>query len=316
MDFSEYNLTPSAKKSLQLAKEKEDSMQHLKVIDIHLFWAVLQIDHSVIDFSLESNHLLKSGFVKAMEMVIAEYKEPKRKKKIYSPEILEILNEAKKLSKLNKDEFIGIDHIFVAILKVRKEIIDFLSGIGVDVKTLKKDLLDVIKNGIQPQFAGPAQTQTATAESVESLENWCENINQKISERNTFEIFGRDKEIERAFEILLRKNKRNVIFVGDAGVGKTAIVEGMVEKIIKKECPEILKNKKIYSLDMTSILSGTIYRGQMEEKIKNILKKISEDGDCILFIDEIHTIIGAGSSEGSLDMANILKPAQIGRAQG
>ena len=129
------------------------------------------------------------------------------------------------------------------------------------------------------------------------------------SQKNEFEIFGRDKEIERIFEVLLRRNKSNVILVGEAGVGKTAIVEGMAEKIIKRECPDLLLHKEILCLDLTSVLAGTIYRGQMEEKLKKILDHLSKEDHYILFIDEIHTIVGAGSSEGSLDLANILKPA-------
>ena len=141
------------------------------------------------------------------------------------------------------------------------------------------------------------------------MEESCENINERIKDRGTFEIFGRDSETQRAFEILLKKNKSNVVLVGEAGVGKTAIVEGLVERILQSKCPKSLKSKKIYSLDMTSLLAGTMYRGQMEEKVKAIIETASEDEHCILFIDEIHTIIGAGSSEGSLDLANILKPA-------
>lgn len=317
-DFSKYNLTPSSKNALSKAKEKAKKCGHLKVIDIHLLWAIMQIDHNNIDFCMESMGFIKPGFTKALSMVLDKYKEPKRKKEIYAPEIFEILDKSQALVKKNKDEFIGIDHILVVILETRPYIKDFFYGLDINVKNFSKVLLHTIIHGVDYNIPDslfgamptpqPVQQAQQTQKKKQGIEDWCENINKKIEDRGTFEIFGREKESQRSFEILLRKNKSNIILVGEAGVGKTAIVEGLAEKIIQKKCPSFLENKKILSLDMTSLLAGTMYRGQMEDKVKVIIDEISNNEDYILFIDEIHTIIGSGSSEGSLDLANSLKP--------
>lgn len=312
MDLSEFNLTPSAKKALENCQQVAEDFEHLKVIDLHLCVSILKIQNCNIDHALDTNGLLKDGLIKSFEYALYHYKEPKRKKKIFGPEILEILNFAKFKAKSFNDEYIGIDHILLSILLTQEDIADFLTQLEVDLAKLNQDLEKLIKEGIPKDIvpAGATQAPPTTTESAsQQIGAWCENLNEKILTRGDFEIFGREKEIERAFEILLRKNKSNIILVGEAGVGKTAIVEGMAEKIIKRECPDLLLHKNILSLDLTSVLAGTIYRGQMEEKLKNILDTLSKDDHYILFIDEIHNIIGSGSSEGSMDMANILKPA-------
>ena len=311
MDLSKFNFTPSAQKAIEDSISIAEEFGHLKVIDLHLLLSILRLDHTSIDFAISSNGLIKDGIIQGIEYAITNYKEPKRKKKIYAPEIYEILQYSSLSASRLKDEFIGIDHILVSILSTREEIADFLIHLDVDIVRLVNDLKKIIKNGIPkekvPLSIGSNTTQQETTSS--EMDGWCENLNEKIAQKGEFEIFGRDAEIERIFEILLRKNKSNIILVGEAGVGKTAIVEGMAEKILKRECPDLLLHKNILSLDLTSVMSGTIYRGQMEEKLKKILEHISTEDHYILFIDEIHTIIGAGSSEGSLDFANILKPA-------
>ena len=311
MDLSKFNFTPSAQKAIEDSISIAEEFGHLKVIDLHLLLSILRLDHTSIDFAISSNGLIKDGIIQGIEYAITNYKEPKRKKKIYAPEIYEILQYSSLSASRLKDEFIGIDHILVSILSTREEIADFLIHLDVDIVRLVNDLKKIIKNGIPkekvPLSIGSNTIQQETTSS--EMDGWCENLNEKIAQKGEFEIFGRDAEIERIFEILLRKNKSNIILVGEAGVGKTAIVEGMAEKILKRECPDLLLHKNILSLDLTSVMSGTIYRGQMEEKLKKILEHISTEDHYILFIDEIHTIIGAGSSEGSLDFANILKPA-------
>ena len=308
MDLSKYNLTPSAKKAILNAELVADSYQHLKIIDLHLLLSILSLPHVNIDFVLHKNGLIKPGLVKTVEYALYNYKEPKRKKKIFSPEIAEILDFAVINSKQFKDEFLGVDHIILSILAVRDDVANFLTSLDIDVRGIIKDLENVIENGI-PKDAVPAGPTKEASINNQDINNWCENLNEKIIKRGTFEIFGRDYEIDRMFEILLRKNKSNAILVGEAGVGKTAVVEGMAEKIVKRECPDLLLSKTILNLDLTSVVAGTIYRGQMEEKLKNILDTLSSNKNYILFIDEIHNIVGAGSSEGSMDFANMLKPA-------
>jgi len=309
MNFSNFNLTPSAKACLLKSKSIAQELGHLKVIDLHLFSSIIDQENLNIDHALIFCDINKDGLGQAIFSAMCAYQEPKRKKEIYSPEILEIIQASQKISKSLKHEYIGVDHIFLAIINTRREICEFLESLEIEINKLSEVLSEFIKNGIEKVATQVAPGKPTTQEK-DPISSCCENLNSKIRERGTFEIFGRDQEIDRAFEVLLRKNKSNVIFVGDAGVGKTAIVEGMAEKIVQRECPDLLLHKEIISLDIASVVSGTIYRGQMEEKIKSILNSLKQSKNLILFIDEIHTIIGSGtSSEGGLDMANILKPA-------
>ena len=310
MDFSKFNLTPSAKSAIEEARQLADKLNHLKVIDLHLIHAVLCKNNTNINFSLQSMGVNQLGLSEAFYDVLKNYKEPKRKKRIYSPEIFQIIEVSSKIAKKQGHSYVGIDHIFLCCLYHVDEIAEFFNSLEIDAEELIQTLSTCISKGLEsviPQ--GKTQAPEQKKKALNPTESCCENLNEKITKRGTFEIFGRDKEIERAFEILLRKNKSNIIFVGEAGVGKTALVEGMAEKIVQRECPDLLLHKEILTLDITSVISGTIFRGQMEEKMKNILDFVSQNSHYILFIDEIHTIIGSGSSEGSLDLANILKPA-------
>ncbi len=312
MDLSKFNLTPSAKKSLKDSEFVAETFGHLKVIDLHLILSILNFNHNNIDHVFSSNGIIKEGIKKSIEYALTCYKEPKRKHKIYSKEIQNILEDSVKLSSKLKDEFVGIDHILLVILSTREEICDFLLSLDVDLEKINKDLKNTIKNGTPKELVASNQSnKKPNNEPTSDISDWCEDLNEKISERGDFEIFGRDEEIDRIFEVLLKKNKSNVILVGEAGVGKTAIVEGMAEKTLKRQCPDLLLHKKILSLDLASVLAGTIYRGQMEEKLKKILDQLSSDNHYILFIDEVHNIIGAGggSDGGGLDFANIMKPA-------
>lgn len=310
MDFSKFNLTPSAKSVLMSAQDVAQDSGHLKIIDLHLLFAILEQDNINIDSALRFCDLSKDGLQNAVFSAIIAYNEPHRKKRIYAPEILEIMDAASLISRSLKHDYIGVDHILLAIINTRLELSQFLKSLQVDLDKFSATLSNFIKNGVDKTPAPAGPTKNAEQQTKDPISSCCENLNNKIKERSTFEIFGRKKEIDRAFEVLLRKNKSNVIFVGDAGVGKTAIVEGMAEQIVKRTCPDLLLHKEIISLDIASVVSGTIYRGQMEEKIKNILDSLKKNQYLILFIDEIHTIIGSGtSSEGGLDFANILKPA-------
>jgi ATP-dependent Clp protease ATP-binding subunit ClpC len=312
MDLSNYNLTPSAKKAIDNSRLIAKKLGHLKVIDLHLLSSLLEFEHSNIDYVFISNGLIKEGINKNVNHVLLNYKEPRRKKEIFAPEITEILDNALIQSRKFKDNYIGIDHILFSILTTREEIADFFVALEVDLKNFLKDFKEIIRSGPPQEVMHSSMPDQSPSNKTPSLDisDWSENLNEKILKRGNYEICGREKEIERTFEILLKRNKSNVILVGEAGVGKTAIAEGLAEKIVKRECPDLLLHKEVISLDLTSILAGTIYRGQMEQKLKDILSHLSERKQYILFIDEIHTIVGAGSgTEGGLDFANIFKPA-------
>jgi ATP-dependent Clp protease ATP-binding subunit ClpC len=310
-DFSEYNLTPSAKKALMNARQIADEMNHLKTTDAHLFISILEDDHILLDHCFRNCFVKKDLVVDTMSALLVEYKERKRKYKIFSKEIKEILSSAQKVASALDSSYVGVDHIFVAMLEMRQDICAFLESININASELKTSIIDALSNGIEQEKAttNPTQQPKQKQKDVsEILASCCEVLNETIGSRGTYEIFGREKEINRSFEVLLRKNKSNIILVGEPGVGKTAIVEGMVEKILQRKAPDFLLHKQFLSLDLSGLVSGTMYRGQMEEKVKVIIDFLRQHEECVLFIDEIHTVIGAGSSEGGLDFANMLKP--------
>jgi|TARA_R100000479_G_scaffold168004_1_gene108715 ATP-dependent Clp protease ATP-binding subunit ClpC len=305
-DFSKYNLTPSAKQAIVDAQIYADTKGHLKVIDLHLFYCLLDQENINIDHCLDEFGISKSVLQDTLDKILDSYKEPRRKKFIFAPEIFDILDFAVKIARLSDHGGVGVDHIFLSILTTRDQIVGFLTALQIDILTMVPFFKDILRNGaIKQPTANKAKPKSSNSDGINE---WCENINVNLSKRKRPEIFGRDKEISRCFEILLKKNKSNVILVGDAGVGKTAIVDGIAEKIIFRSCPELLLEKEIISLSLTNLVAGSMYRGQMEEKIKKVLSFFTNSDKYVLFIDEIHTIIGAGSSEGGLDVANILKP--------
>lgn len=311
MDFSKFNLTPSSKEALMNAQKLASKYKHLKTIDLHLIVELLNQDNVNIDGALLALQIDKLVLIDNFIEVLKHYKEPRRKKKIYAPEILEILEDAKRISKKRKHPYIGIDHILLSVLRTRDDISLFFHRLKLDSNKFYFILSEIVDKGLPDPALNPALSRRPAPEpsSENVLEEHCENLNLKIEKRGTFEIFGRDEEIDRSFECLLRKNKSNVILVGEAGVGKTAIVEGMAEKIVERKCPDLLLHKEILLLDITSVISGTIYRGQMEERIKKLLQELKENPQYIVFIDEIHMIVDSTGSESSIDFANILKPA-------
>ena len=209
MDLSEFNLTPSAKKALKDAEFIAETFGHLKVIDLHLMVSILNFNHNNIDYVFTSNGIIKEGIKKSVEYALSSYKEPRRKKKIYAPEIKQILEQASFASRKLKDEYVGIDHILLVILVTREDLCDFLLSLEVDLEKINKDLKNVIKNGIPKELVSSNKlSKNPTNEVSSGILDWCEDLNQKIIEKGDFEIFGRDEEIDRVFEVLLKKNKK------------------------------------------------------------------------------------------------------------
>jgi ATP-dependent Clp protease ATP-binding subunit ClpC len=313
MNFHSYNLTPSAKKALLNAQDLAAKFGHLKIIDMHLLHSLVSQNHSNLAYLFDRVGISKTQFLESLEALLGLYQEPKRKKQIYSPEIKKILEEGFKISEKHNSDYIGSDHLFFGLIKGSENFCVLMEKGGVSIDSLEEILVDLFQNGIpsepEPEFAN-VQASKSQNKNFKTLDDCCENLTQKCREKKHPEIFGRDKEINRLYEILLKKNKSNAILVGEAGVGKTAIVEGLAEKIVHRKCPELLLNKEVYCLDVASVVAGTIYRGQMEQNVKAIIDLATSDPNVILFIDEIHTIIGAGQGrDGGLDLANILKPA-------
>ncbi|MBT8307780.1 MAG: ATP-dependent chaperone ClpB, partial [Maribacter sp.] len=212
------------------------------------------------------------------------------------------LTEAGIIAKKMEDEYVSIEHLLLAILKSKSKIAQILKDQGVTEKDLRAAIEELRKGG--------KVTSQSAEETYNSLDKYARNLNKMADSGKLDPVIGRDEEIRRILQILSRRTKNNPMLVGEPGVGKTAIAEGLAHRIIQGDIPENLKDKVIYSLDMGALIAGAKYKGEFEERLKAVIKEVtSSDGNIVLFIDEIHTLVGAGGGQGAMDAANILKPA-------
>jgi len=219
-----------------------------------------------------------------------------------APETAKTMNEANSIAKKMGDEFVSIEHFLLAILKSKSKIAQILKDQGATQKDLKAAIVALRK--------GAKVNSQNAEENYNSLDKYAKNLNALADNGKLDPVIGRDEEIRRILQILSRRTKNNPMLVGEPGVGKTAIAEGLAHRIVQGDIPENLKDKVIYSLDMGALIAGAKYKGEFEERLKAVIKEvISSDGNIVLFIDEIHTLVGAGGGQGAMDAANILKPA-------
>jgi ATP-dependent Clp protease ATP-binding subunit ClpC len=322
MGINSFNLTPRAKKAYKHAKEFAMGNAHKGINNAHLCYGCLKNLSEDLILSLELNDI-NIHSVNHEELLMAYFKENPDdfindfRVESWHKETNDIISYAQKLSEVYEHDYIGIEHIFYSILKNSKKICSFFEKQNIDADLLKK----IIKNHIEYLLKTPeGRPEKSTEEKsfqgkpnakrkTKSLNLYCSYLNEKAAEGKFNFISGRDKEINELIEIISKKIKSNAILIGEGGVGKTAVIEGLTQRIVTQDVPTNLFNLKIYSVDLASMIAGSRYRGEFEEKFKQLIEEASSDEDIILFFDEIHNIVGAGSSEGSLDAANILKPA-------
>lgn len=219
-----------------------------------------------------------------------------------SRESNEILQRAVQYSKEMGDEFVSLEAIILALLNVKSTVATILKDAGMTDKELRSAIAELRK--------GEKVTSQSSEDTYQSLSKYAINLNEAARSGKLDPVIGRDEEIRRVLQILSRRTKNNPILIGEPGTGKTAIVEGLAHRIIRGDVPDNLKNKQIFSLDMGALVAGAKYKGEFEERLKSVVNEvIKAEGSIILFIDEIHTLVGAGKGEGAMDAANILKPA-------
>lgn len=322
MAINNFNLTPRAKKAYKHAKEFAIGNAHKEINNAHLCYGCLKNLSEDLIMSLELNDinlhsinhedLLKSYFKKYPDDFINDFTT-----ELWEKETSNIITYAQKLSEIYEHDYIGIEHIFYSILENSEKICSLFEDQKINVEFLKKIIKSYIEDlsstpeeqAEKPIEEKPFQNKPNERKKNKSLDLYCSYLNKKAANGEFNLISGRDKEINEVIEIISKKIKSNAILIGEAGVGKTAIIEGLAQKIMRQDVPTNIFNLKIYSVDLTSMIAGTRYRGEFEERFKQLIEEASNDEDILLFFDEIHNIIGTGSSEGSLDASNILKPA-------
>lgn len=302
MNFN--NFTIKAQESIVAAQQIAFEMGHPAIETLHLLKGLLHSEENVIPYLLKKAGVnvsrLENNIDNALTRLpkISGAAEPSHP----SSQATQVLFKAQSMAKANKDEFVSVEHLLQALLDGGGEAAHLLKEEGLNKEILQKSVQSLRK--------GEKVSDASAEDKFNALAKYATNLNEMAQQGKLDPVVGRDEEIRRVLHILSRRTKNNPILVGEPGVGKTAIAEGIAHRIMRGDVPENLKSKVIYALDMGALMAGAKYRGEFEERLKAVIKEISQsEGQIILFIDEIHTLIGAGATEGALDAANILKPA-------
>jgi ATP-dependent Clp protease ATP-binding subunit ClpB len=296
------NYTIKAQEAIQKASEITSGNQQQAIENAHLLKGMLLVDENVVNYLLKKLNVNTSRLNTSLDELIATYPKVSGSDVYLSSGTNSTLQKAQAYVKEFKDEFVSVEHLLLAVLAANDKTSSLLKDSGATEKDLKKAITELRGNS-------KVKDQNAEA-TYNSLNKYARNLNEYAESGKLDPVIGRDEEIRRVIQILSRRTKNNPILVGEPGVGKTAIAEGIAFRIIKGDVPENLKSKTVYSLDMGALIAGAKYKGEFEERLKAVIKEVTQaDGEIIMFIDEIHTLVGAGGGEGAMDAANILKPA-------
>ncbi len=296
------NLTIKSQESIEKAQEIAQNFGNQQIENEHVFYAVLEIDQNVTPFILKKLNISIPTFKQILEKILISFPKVTGGELMFSREVSAMLQEANAVAKKMNDDFVSIEHLLIAIFKSKSKVAQVLKDQGVTEKALLAAIEEIRK--------GERVTSASAEDTYNALNKFAKNLNELAKNGKLDPVIGRDEEIRRVLQILTRRTKNNPMLVGEPGVGKTAIAEGLAHRIVDRDVPENLKDKVIFSLDMGSLIAGAKYKGEFEERLKSVVKEvIASNGEVVLFIDEIHTLVGAGGGEGAMDAANILKPA-------
>ena len=296
------NFTIKAQEAVQKASEIAAGNQQQAIETAHILKGLLTVDENVISYLLKKLNVNINRISDVVNAQILSFPKVSGTEIYLSSGANSALQKAQSFLKEFKDEFVSVEHILLGLLATGDKVSSILKDAGVNEKDLKKAITEL---------RGNTRVTDQNAEATyNALNKYARNLNEYAESGKLDPVIGRDEEIRRVIQILSRRTKNNPILIGEPGVGKTAIAEGIAFRIIQGDVPENLKSKTVYSLDMGALIAGAKYKGEFEERLKAVIKEVTQsDGEIILFIDEIHTLVGAGGGEGAMDAANILKPA-------
>ncbi|HPW60956.1 MAG TPA: ATP-dependent chaperone ClpB [Cyclobacteriaceae bacterium] len=300
MNFDKFTI--KSQEALQKSAEIATSLQQQAIEPGHLLKAILATDENVSSYLYKKLNINSTILETKLEEIVNSYPKVSGQQAYLSNTTNTVLQNAEKELREFKDEFVAIEHLLLALLATKDKVSSIMKDAGFEKSTLIKAI---------KELRGGAKVTDQNAEAkYKSLERYSKNLNDLAKKGKIDPVIGRDEEIRRVLQILSRRTKNNPILLGEPGVGKTAIVEGMAQRIVNGDVPENLKSKILVSLDMGLLVAGAKYKGEFEERLKAVIKEVTDsNGEIILFIDEIHTLIGAGGGEGAMDAANLLKPA-------
>jgi len=295
-------LTTKTQEVIQKGQEIAKGMGHKVLEPGHLLMGMFQLDNHVLPFLMGDLKKDIDLMKKTVTSIVTTYPKVDGEQIYMSNNTNKLFSKAFDEMKTFKDEFLSMEILFYSLFSGNDSIANYLKDIGINKKELKKSIME-LRNGQSVNSQGQEDTYKA-------LDKYGHNLNEMAIAGKLDPVIGRDEEIRRVLQILTRRRKNNPILIGEAGVGKTAIAEGIAHRIVNGDVPENLKSRKVYSLDMSALVAGAKFKGEFEERLKAVIKEVTDSsGEIILFIDEIHTLVGAGGGQGAMDAANILKPA-------
>ena len=300
MNFNKYTI--KAQEAVQQAQLLASVNQNQAIENAHLLKGIMTTDGNVLRFITNKLGIDFNTLEKGIDSMIGAFPKVQGGEQFLSNEASKALQKAESMMKDFGDEFITIELVILGILASGDSVSKLLKQLGASEKDMKAAIQELRK--------GSSATSATAEDTYNALSKYARNLNDLARKGKLDPVIGRDEEIRRVLTILTRRTKNNPILIGEPGVGKTAIAEGIAHRIISGDVPENLKDKLVFSLDMGSLIAGAKYKGEFEERLKSVVKEVmASDGNVVLFIDEIHTLVGAGASEGAMDAANILKPA-------
>ncbi|WP_026978702.1 ATP-dependent chaperone ClpB [Flavobacterium tegetincola] len=296
------NFTIKSQEAIQKAQMLTQINGQQQIENEHILKGIFEVDENVAPYLLKKLNVNVDLFKQILDRMIESFPKVSGGDINLSREANATLNEAEIIAKKGNDEYVSIEHLILAIFQSKSKVAQALKDQGVTKKALESAIEELRK--------GERVTSQSAEETYNALNKYAQNLNELARNGKLDPVIGRDEEIRRVLQILTRRTKNNPMLVGEPGVGKTAIAEGLAHRIVDGDVPDNLKDKIVFSLDMGALIAGAKFKGEFEERLKSVVKEVtSAEGDIVLFIDEIHTLVGAGGGDGAMDAANILKPA-------